>query len=902
MSDYTLQVAKLMECGMFDAAWYVSKYPDVASLPIEPAEHYLRYGARLLRDPGPNFSTRKYLAENSEVDPATSNPLLHYLESLSKNRSSQRPAIALAVSTKIGYFDKFTESVISGWAVDPAFPGQAVELELTIGEERLCTIKTSLPRADVSMAGLDGTAAGFSLSFPPGLFPEGTTVGLSFLEDGLPLRRSPRTASAFLQTAIGGHTRFMDAIRQGHVKPITIIIPIFNAHEAVADCLQTVIECLGDSVDLLLIDDASTQQEIRDLLERHVLLPNIRVYRNQVNLGYTRTVNRGLSLCEGRDVVLLNSDTVVTGHWLSNLRYCAYAFGKVATVTALSNNAGAFSAPEPTTIDWLPRVDARQSYARAIVQAGTGREIDVPTGNGFCLYIRRDALEEIGAFDETKFPRGYGEENDFCMRGLRKGWRHLVSDKAYVFHKRSQSFLGEKAELIARASDILNAEFPEYKRLISRFNDLEFSMIRKRAHAAIDHLAKGEVRKRILYVISTQTGGTPQTNMDLMRGLDATHDCLLLCCDTLTVRLFRLIDDKLEEVETRSMHRRIDPLIHTSDQYDNYVADLLYRYSIDLLHIRHIAWHSLGLFEAAKELSIPIVYSIHDFYAVCPTVKLLDQEAKFCGGVCTTGEGKCRVELWRQEEIPNLKHRFIKRWQQLQASHFDSVGAFVTTSAFVADLFIKVFPTVSRDKFHVIPHGRDFQKFMPAKMPPQPIDKLRVVVLGNIGIAKGATLIRAISERDKDGILEFHFLGNMASELTGIGIHHGKYSRENVVEKINEIDPHIGVIFSIWPETFCHTLTELWASGVPVLGMDIGAVGDRIAATGAGWLLAHDVSAGEALEKFSEICSDLPAFEKVVNAVNSWQQAEGVSDTCAMMAERYMKVYEGVSNSGCSSN
>ncbi|KAF1691212.1 hypothetical protein CSC65_15940 [Pseudoxanthomonas daejeonensis] len=112
--------------------------------------------------------------------------------------------------------------------------------------------------------------------------------------------------------------------------------------------MPAAIECLGEKVELLLIDDASTEQEIGNLLNQYGDFPYVHVYRNETNLGYTRTVNRGLSLCEGRDVVLLNSDTVVTGHWLSSLRYCAYAFGKVATVTALSNNAGAFSARKNT--------------------------------------------------------------------------------------------------------------------------------------------------------------------------------------------------------------------------------------------------------------------------------------------------------------------------------------------------------------------------------------------------------------------------------------------------------------------------------------------------------------------------------------------------------------------------
>ena len=99
----------------------------------------------------------------------------------------------------------------------------------------------------------------------------------------------------------------------------------------------------------------------------------------------------------------------------------------------------------------------------------------VPTGNGFCMYIRRSCIDEVGTFDEAAFPRGYGEENDFCMRALHRGWRNIVDDRTIVYHRRSASFGEDKSGLIKQAASILNEKYPEYKMLTKVFEGKQFA-------------------------------------------------------------------------------------------------------------------------------------------------------------------------------------------------------------------------------------------------------------------------------------------------------------------------------------------------------------------------------------------------------------------------------------------
>jgi hypothetical protein len=73
--------------------------------------------------------------------------------------------------------------------------------------------------------------------------------------------------------------------------------------------------------------------------------------------------------------------------------------------------------------------------------------------NGFCFMIRRAVLNAVGYMDEIAFPRGYGEENDFCMRAQDAGFALAIADDAYVFHAKSKSFGTDQRLVLSQAGD-----------------------------------------------------------------------------------------------------------------------------------------------------------------------------------------------------------------------------------------------------------------------------------------------------------------------------------------------------------------------------------------------------------------------------------------------------------------
>ncbi|WP_190238599.1 glycosyltransferase [Marilutibacter maris] len=875
--------------SLFDAKWYLHAYPDVAMSGIDPAEHYLRFGALLGRNPGPSFDTVRYTSENPELRSAGINPLVHHLNGVFSGvptRGVGNPA------EFAGSLEVVNSHGLVGWAVDKARPGKAVELSVFVDGTHVMDCTTDMLRPDLMSHGMDGTVAGFALSCPSAVFSKGVEVDVRFRRSGHSLKRSPQSV-LYGSTEKNHGEGVLARYRDGKFRLITVIVPVFNALEAVRECLTALMKHLPGYASAIVVNDASTDPLIAPMLREFAAgCERIRVETNAVNLGYTRTINKAIALAGSDDIVLLNSDTVVTTRWLDALRYCAYASPRVATVTALSNNAGAFSVPAMGKHNPCPDHLDGEGLARAIVHSTPGQPIEVPTGNGFCMLVRREALDVLGGFDEKRYPRGYGEENDFCMRALRAGWKNVVSDKAYVLHKRSQSFQEEKAGLIKAGRTQLDIDYPEYGQVIGRFRDLQFNQLRKRIADSLSATADNP-RPRAMYVISTQTGGTPQTNLDLMRAMSGDYDCWLLRCDSKTITLSQLVDGELEVREVHHLSQVVEPITHVSDDYDSVVAGILYRKAITILHVRHVAWHSLNLAKIARSQNIPVVYSLHDFYSICPSLNLLDGDLRYCGGVCTQGGSSCTASLWPSANMPELKHRFVKRWREMVGAFMADCDAFITTVPTAAKTIEAAYPQLE-GRVTVIPHGRDFESSGAYARLDRARSKTKILIPGNIGASKGSELIRKLAEIGAEQRFEFHFLGATAGTLKGVGIHHGTYTRDNFHREVRKIGPAFGVVFSIWAETYCHTLTEMWSCGVPVLGMDIGAVGDRIRASGAGWLIEPTASPEEVLASLDRIVADAEGYQQRLDAVCRWQQSEAVWNDIETMAAQYRKVYDSV--------
>lgn len=276
---------------------------------------------------------------------------------------------------------------------------------------------------------------------------------------------------------------------------LTVVVPVYNACDEARACLESLIRHTDLSrVRVIVIDDGSTDPRVLPMLNEFAGKPGIVLQANTRNLGYTKTVNIGLRDAGNDDVVLLNSDTIVTPQWLEGLRSTAYGDDRIGTVTAMSDNAGAFSFPVIGKANPKPVHVSHDDYAATIVQRTAAcAPVEVPTGSGFCMYIRRELIVEIGSFDEGAFPRGYGEENDFCMRALQAGWRNVITSRAFVFHVRSASFGEEKAKLVTAGVDVVTRRYPDYaQRTKEAFASSDIRALQQAVASAVATMGDGD--------------------------------------------------------------------------------------------------------------------------------------------------------------------------------------------------------------------------------------------------------------------------------------------------------------------------------------------------------------------------------------------------------------------------
>lgn len=275
----------------------------------------------------------------------------------------------------------------------------------------------------------------------------------------------------------------MNPAQDPHLSLPTVVIPVFNAHDCLVACLES-LDRHSPSAPVVLVDDASDDPRIAPCLAAWASTRDgAAVIALSANRGFVHAANRGVAAVTG-DVVLLNSDTEVTTGWLEALARCLASDASIATATPWSNNAEIVSLPGFCRNNPAPRDPAR--WARAARASALGTYPDLPTAVGFCMAVSGAAIEALGFFDEDAFGRGYGEENDFCRRAADAGWRNVLCEDAYVVHHGGQSFgpvgLGPGEDTMAR----LLAKHPGYLDLVSAW--IEADPLAERRRRLLEHL------------------------------------------------------------------------------------------------------------------------------------------------------------------------------------------------------------------------------------------------------------------------------------------------------------------------------------------------------------------------------------------------------------------------------
>ncbi|MFH1968470.1 MAG: glycosyltransferase [bacterium] len=244
---------------------------------------------------------------------------------------------------------------------------------------------------------------------------------------------------------------------------VSIVIPVCNKFHFTINCLASIFINTDVSYEVIIVDNGSKDKT--KLLGKK--LKNIKVIKNEKNMGFGKACNQGVKASKGKYVLFLNNDTIVTKGWLSSL------------VKSIENNSkyGAVGSK-------LIKPDGRLQEAGSIIYSngftkgyGRGenpekpefcflREVDYCSAA--CLLVRRDLFNQIGGFDDIYSPARF-EDVDICMEIRKRGYKVVYQPNSIVYHYEfgssgSQEEVGEldgknRIKFVEKWGDILKKEY-----------------------------------------------------------------------------------------------------------------------------------------------------------------------------------------------------------------------------------------------------------------------------------------------------------------------------------------------------------------------------------------------------------------------------------------------------------
>jgi GT2 family glycosyltransferase len=211
---------------------------------------------------------------------------------------------------------------------------------------------------------------------------------------------------------------------------VTVIVPAWNGADTLADCLNSVFSSKHRNIDVIVVDNASTDGTLSLLSES---FPNARVIRNRENLGPGGAFKQATSLSTGEYLLWLNQDVILDSDWISQI---VRAF-QTNPRLAMASSIVVYSEPRDMVWSAGGRLDGFTGLAWDFGKGERVTEV-LPLAEpdyvaGCASILRRQALDSIGGVDPNYFL--YFEDADLGLRLKAMGYELAILAAPTVLHK-----------------------------------------------------------------------------------------------------------------------------------------------------------------------------------------------------------------------------------------------------------------------------------------------------------------------------------------------------------------------------------------------------------------------------------------------------------------------------------
>lgn len=203
------------------------------------------------------------------------------------------------------------------------------------------------------------------------------------------------------------------------MEKVSIVIPVYNQLTMTIKCLNDVLKTYGVDMEIIVVDDGSSQHVTRAISK---MFPQVNVLTNDANMGFAKTVNRGIRAATHDKILLLNNDiTLPNSAWLKIM------------VESLNSDGLDMTAPAGG------RMDGQWNYIPGEAKK-RGEKFSYLVG--WCLLIRREVFDKVGLIPED-FGKGFFEDVLFGYRAKRAGFKLDITEGTEVQHLYHTTFKDE---------------------------------------------------------------------------------------------------------------------------------------------------------------------------------------------------------------------------------------------------------------------------------------------------------------------------------------------------------------------------------------------------------------------------------------------------------------------------
>lgn len=239
----------------------------------------------------------------------------------------------------------------------------------------------------------------------------------------------------------------------------SIVIPVYNQVAYTRMCIEGLIETLGttDKFEILIIDNASSDETPSYLKLQSSKYPLIRYYRMNENLGFNRASNFGAEKANGEYLVFLNNDTIPQAGWIEAL-INAISQPKVGLVGCKLVYPESFAINHAGYV-YSSYLGSFYSIYNRFPESfhGVNKEREYQALLGACIMIKSKLFSDIGGFALYAL-----EDIDICLKVREKGLAVLYTPKGRVLHYGSVTLLANNST-IASPSNLkdINLRWPK---------------------------------------------------------------------------------------------------------------------------------------------------------------------------------------------------------------------------------------------------------------------------------------------------------------------------------------------------------------------------------------------------------------------------------------------------------